>query len=239
MPLPRRRTAILVVNLAVCLPPVFGETRPREKPADYSTQTVLSTDLTLAAESLARSIPVSSGVLFAEEHLVIEVAFFGPAGRRPHKFAPGDFTLLINGNKHPLLPDSPGSVAMTMRDSAFNTRPSLQASGSINNAGVLIGGRRPTIGAPDIDQRSRGPNPPRVPDSSDRSGGAATRESLDVPKAIDDASLLTCECKAPVAGLLFFPYHGKLKSIRKMVLRYTPQAENGSAPGPVDLNLLP
>jgi hypothetical protein len=235
MSLSRSGRIALLLSLAWGLPLAFGETKPREKPADYAVQANVADNLTLTAESLARSIPVSSGVLFAEDHLVIEVAFFGPVGRRPHKFAPEDFVLLINGSKLPLLPDSPGSVAMSMRDSVFHTRPTLQASGSINNAGVLIGGRRPTIGAPDIDQRSRGPVPPRVPESTDRSGGVSTRETLDVPKAIEEAALLTCECKTPVAGLVFFPYRGKLKSIRKMVLRYTPQPGTTS----VDLNLLP
>ncbi len=206
---------------------------PRSKPADYPVRTIVpGTGIEIAAEHLGHSLPVSGGMLFAPDHLVIEVALFG-SHAKPVAISPQHFILSINGRKTPLLSDSPGSVAMSMRDSPMNMRPSLQASGSVGNAGVILG-RRPTTGIPDIDARNRGPAPPQAPGAPDRSG-AGTRAEIDIPSAVTSAALTDCNCKTPLAGLLYFPYPGKLKSIKSMVLVYTP----GGDGQPVSLRLLP
>jgi hypothetical protein len=206
---------------------------PRSKPLDYPVRTVVpGTGIEIAAEHLGHSLPVSGGMLFAPDHLVIEVALFGSPDK-PVALSPQHFSLTINGRKTPLLPDSPGSVAMSMRDSPMNIRPSLQASGSVGNAGVILG-RRPNTGIPDIDARNRGPAPPQAPGVPGRSG-AGPREEVDIPAAVTRAALADCICKTPLAGLLYFPYTGKLKSIKSMVLHYTP----GGDGQPVSLRLLP
>ncbi len=208
---------------------------PRDKPEDYPAKAHLpGTTNIVAAESLAHSLPVNGGVLFAPDHLVIEVAFFGPS-MRPFTIAPGDFTLTINGARVPLSADSAGSVAMTMRDTPWQTRPTMQASGSVGNAEVIVGARRPTIGVPDIDNRTRGPMPPRAPESENRTG-ADLKTPLDVNQAVAAAALSACDCKLPVAGLLYFPYTGKLKAIKSLVLHYAPA---GTEAKPIDLKLFP
>ena len=61
-----------------------------------------------------------------------------------------------------------------------------------------------------------------------------SKAPLDIPAEVTTASLQPCDCKLPVAGLLYFPYRGKLKAIKSMVLRYAPPG--GEA---VDLKLQP
>jgi hypothetical protein len=208
--------------------------KPRANPADYPATAKVSPGIDIAAESLARSVPTEQGVLFAPDHLVIEVAFFGPS-LKGIKMSPGQFSLTVDGKKIPLQADTPGSVSSSMRDTPWNMRPNLEAAGSINNSGVIIGGRRPTTGIPDLDQRGRGPSAPRAPSPEDRSGRQVDR-TIDVNKAVLEAALTECECKPPVAGLLYFPYGGKLKSIKSLVLHY---AGVDGVTTAVDLKLLP
>lgn len=210
-------------------------TEPRSKSADYPAR-ALATDINLevAADNLGHSLPApGGGMLFAPDHLIIEVAFYASAAK-PVRISPQHFTLTINGRKTPLVADSPGAVAMSMRDSPMNMRPSLQASGSIGNAGVILG-RRPATGIPDIDSRTRGPAPPQAPPAPDRSGATGQREEVDIPSAVTAAALSDCDCKPPFAGLLYFPYSGKLKSIKSMVLQYTPSGDGRT----ISIRLLP
>jgi hypothetical protein len=208
--------------------------KPRANAAAYPATAKVSPLIDIAAESLARSVPTEQGVLFAPDHLVIEVAFFGPS-LRGIRMSPGQFSLTVDGKKIPLQADTPGTVSSSMRDTPWNMRPNLEAAGSINNSGVIIGGRRPTTGIPELDQRGRGPNAPRAPAPEDRSGRQVDR-TIDVKQAVQEAALTECECKPPVAGLLYFPYGGKLKSIKSLVLHYTGVEGVTSA---VDLKLLP
>src|SRR6185436_7514119 len=89
---------------------------------------------------------------------------------RSVRLTPGQFSLTIDGKKVPIAPDSPGVVSASMRETAWNSRPSVEASGSVNDAGVIVGRRNPTTGIPDLDGRNRGPAPPRAPGPENRSG---------------------------------------------------------------------
>jgi hypothetical protein len=208
--------------------------------SDYAASAEIAAGrFTLAAESLAHSVPVSrGGVLFAENHIVIEVAFFAPSHEGPsHQivaFEPEQFTLRVNRKQPEILPDSPGAVAAGMRDSIFSAGPNLQASGSVGDAGVILGRRRSQTGIPDLD-RVPGQRPPlpRAPEQPDRSGNSPP-QPLDIDQELQRASLSRGEFRLPTAGLLYFPYRGKLKSIKHMVLRYHPPGR-----APVELTLVP
>jgi hypothetical protein len=231
--MPRRcipRFARIAVGLAGLLIVQYGNAQissipgfePRAKVSDYAVSKPLRGESRfLAAESLARSVPVSrGGMLFAENHIVIEAAFYGPV-RSTVSLAAEHFTLVVNGKKPEILPDTPGSVAGSMRDSIFSTGPNLQASGSVGDAGVILGRRRPQTGIPDLDtQPGQRPLPPRAPGPENRSG--KTTQPMDVREEIERVSLTRGEFKLPTGGLLYFPYGGKLKSIKSMVLRYHP-----------------
>ena len=91
---------------------------------------------------------------------------------------------------------------------------------NVGNTGVVLGRRRADTGIPDIDGSGRGQRLPRAPGNEDRSG-APPKQPLDIPAELARVSLARCECKLPVAGLLYFPYRGKLKAIKSMVLQYT------------------
>jgi hypothetical protein len=224
-----------VVGILNAQNPSFAGFEPRPKASDYAaSKPLVGESRYLAAESLARSVPVSrGGMLFAENHIVIETAFYGTVRSRV-SLAAEHFTLVINGKKPEILPDTAGSVAGSMRDSIFSTGPNLQASGSVGDTGVILGRRRPQTGVPDLDTRpGQRPLPPRAPGHEDRSGNAAP-QPLDAREEIERVSLSRGEFKLPTGGLLYFPYRGKLKSIKTMILRYhPPQGEV------VELNLIP
>jgi hypothetical protein len=240
--MPTRSTAVQAL-LVLLTGSVFHETspaqtnvpryEPRAKASDYAASLAFGPDgaKSFAAESLAHSVPVSGGgMLFAENHLVIEVAIYGPPGKA-ESIAAEHFSLFMNGKKIPLLPDAPGSVAAGMRDSMWNSSPNLEASGSVNGAGVILGRRRPQTGVPDIDATRRAPQPPRAPTGT---GREPSKAPIDIAEELDKVSLSRCDCKLPTGGLLYFPFRGKLKSIKSMVLHYTPP--NGDT---VELKLAP
>lgn len=210
---------------------LLAQDAPREKPEDYSVRAAIAKDWTLGAEFLARSVPVADGVLFSEDYVVIEVKFFGPVGK-PIATSPAHFSLTLDAGKkaQKLQPETASLVAASMRDSIFNAgRPNLTAQGQIGNGpGVIVGGRRPTVGAPDIDGRRRGPAPPQAPDT-----GPPPKPPIDLGAAVANASLGEYERKPPTGGLLYFAYRGKLKAIKSMVLHY--KTETAAS----DLKLIP
>ena len=209
--------------------------QPRPQVSDYAASKAIAGDTQfIGAESLAHSVPISrGGMLFAENHIVIEAAFYGPV-RQMVSLAPEHFTLLLNGKKVPILVDSPGAVAGSMRDSIFTTGPNLEASGSVGDAGVVLGRRRPQTGVPGLDTPpGRRPGPPQAPAPENRSG-VPLKRPLDVREEIERVSLNRGEYKLPSGGLLYFPFRGKLKSIKNMVLQYSPPGGT-----PVELTLIP
>ena len=208
---------------------------PRTRVSDYAAAKAFADNIQFGgAESLAHSVPISrGGMLFAENHIVIETAFYGPIGQAI-SIAPEHFTLLVNGKTPPILADAPGAVAASMRDSVFSTGPHLEVGGSVGDAGVVLGRRRPQTGVPEIDTtRGRRPAPPQAPVPEDRSG-VPRNQPLDVGEEMERVSLPRGECKLPTGGLLYFPFRGKLKSIKSMILRYSPPGGT-----PVELSLTP
>src|SRR5437764_8453677 len=89
---------------------------------------------TLAAEYLARSIPVVGGSLFTEDYLVIDVAWFAPK-YDSLTLSASHFTLRMNGRKTPILAQTPGVVAGSLKYADW-TRPRLEAGAGVGNGGV-------------------------------------------------------------------------------------------------------
>jgi hypothetical protein len=115
---------------------------PRDAAA-YPVRAALG-ERTLAAEYLARSIPTEGGSLFTTDYLVIEVAFFGPK-RDTLKLSTGHFALRMNGKKTPILAQTPGVVASSLKY-ADQSRPHLEAGGGVGNTGVILGRPPPLRG---------------------------------------------------------------------------------------------
>jgi hypothetical protein len=82
----------------------------------------------------------------------------------------------------------------------------------MGDAGVLIGRPRPTSRFPG-DRRPDIGNPP-----GRTTADSPQKEQVDYRRLIEDASLPEGKRMKPAAGYLYFPYDGKLKSIKTVEL---------------------
>jgi hypothetical protein len=214
-----------LVLLAVAAGSLAAQGVPaREKPADYPAHVRLAA-FALAAEFLARSLPVQDQTLFLQDYLVVEIACFPADG--PVKLSAGEFTLRLNGKKRVLLSQSPGMVAASLKYPDWERRPAIVAAGGIGDAGVIVGRPQRSERFPGDPRPSqeRLPQPPRAPAPEDQSG--AGRTPPEPPEElVTKAALAETPHRYPFAGALYFPYRGKLKSIKSVELLY--QSESGA-----------
>jgi hypothetical protein len=234
-------TALILIAGGILLAQGPSDSLPaREKPSEYQASVALPAKRTLASDYLGHSAPTPRGILFAPNHLVVEVAIFGSG---PVNLNTAHFQLQLTGGRgtpqSPLHPDPSTIVASSMREgSMYNQgRSRVEMGGGIGNSGVLIGRRPQTTGIPDIDAQrpGRGSDPPVVgAPGHDRSGNPAENQ-VDPAHALADVEIINGERRVPVRGLLFFPYAGKLKSLKTITLHYQPDPNAPAA----TLSLLP
>jgi len=166
---------------------------PRAAPADYQAHAAAGT-VTVAAEFTGHSIPTPQGTLTTEDYVAVETGLFGAPGSRI-KLSAGDFTLRINGKKTPL-PSLPyGLVVGNVKDPEWE--PPVPASSKTKTS---INGKGDD--AP--------PAPVKIPIEVQRA----------MAQRVQKASLPVGDRAVPLAGLLFFQYGGRTKSIRSLELIY-------------------
>jgi hypothetical protein len=203
--------------LAVALPLAAQE---RTKPDDWPVH-AQGKDSAIAAEYMVRTVLSEGRSAVLRDYLAIEVGFF-PARDRSFVLSTGHFTLRVNGKKATLMAQTPGMVAASIKYEDWEVRPTVVATGSAGNAGVILGrpqgaerfpgDRRPT--------QDRLPPTPRAPGQEDRSG--IDREPQVKPEEIVTRTALPeGETAKPVRGYLFFPFKGKNNSIKKLALVYS------------------
>jgi hypothetical protein len=182
---------------------------PRAAPTDYQAQGKAG-EITIGAEYAGHSLPTPEGPLSAEEYVVVEAAFFGPQGAKL-QIADGDFSMRINGNKK-VIPSEPyGVVVDNVKDPEWiPPEGPKQSKTSFGGGGSGGGADGP-------------PTPPKVPFEVQR------KLSFRVKRA----SMPVGDRALPEAGLLYFKYRGKEKSIRSIELIYS------GAAGPVTITLQP
>jgi hypothetical protein len=196
---------------------------PRTSPADYPAHTTLDKGFILAAENLLHSVPTPNGALVANDYLVIEAAVFAPASgpaKQRIDLTPGNFSLRIDtgkSSKMMLHADSPGNVAASIKYADWTQRPEASVSGGVGNAGGTIGTQTP-VGRFPGDPSVRQPYPSPVP--QDNPGGIDKEPPMPIDERIQRASLPQGEHVPPFAGLLFFQFRGKTKSIKSIELVY-------------------
>jgi hypothetical protein len=169
---------------------------PRTGPADYPVQAKLGA-ITLAADFAGHGLPTPDGPLSTEDYLVVEVAFFGPTGKRlPVSF--NDFSLRINNRKNPTASESYEQVGASVKDPEWTSPEKPDKGGN----GILGGGG----GANDTSK-----DPPRPPAELRRAWA----------RRVWKAALADGDRPLPQDGLLFFSYGGKVKGIRSLELIYS------------------
>jgi len=207
--------SVLIASLL--LTALFAQDQPAErtKASEYPAHTSIR-GLEIGAEYLVHSVPGAKSYLFAKDYLVIEVALFPSKGERI-RIANSQFTLRVNRGKLVIAPDSPGTVAGSIKYPDWER----QQAATIQAGPVLLGGpsgvpRFP--GDPTQDKRIPQPAGDPTPDSSGMN--RPVEKSIDETVAL--AALAEGFIETPVRGCLFFPFRGKTKKIRSLELAYEP-----------------
>ncbi len=170
---------------------------PRVSPAEYQAQAKAGA-LTVAAEFKGHMVPTMEGTLSTDEYVVVEAALFGPPGTRIQSSA-GDFSLRINGRKTPLPGLAYPFVLASIKDPEWEPPDAAEKKKSKTKLGSS--GEEPEAS----------PQPAKVPVAVLRS----------IAQRVEKAAFPEGDRELPEAGLVFFEYRGKPKSIQSVELIYT------------------
>jgi hypothetical protein len=195
-------------------------TTVKPKASEYPVHQKMA-DAEIGAEYMVRSFG-GDQLLLADDFLVVEVAVY-PSDREGVQIDARKFTLRLNGKKQVLFAQAPGMVAASLKYPDWQRRPQMTLGGGMGDRGVIIGGP-PSVGRFPGDRRaeSRLPAPPQAPSST----SPVSEEPVDISELIQRVSLPEGTVKLPVSGYLFFPYTGKLKSLKTVELL----VDSGSEP---------
>src|SRR5216684_2005167 len=172
---------------------------PRATAADYQANAAAGT-VTIGAEFLGHAVPTEKGTLSTETFVVVEAGIFGQPDAGI-KLSLENFSLRINGRND--LPSQPsGLVGKSLKDP--DLEPPASASSSKTKTNVNGGG-----GGGQVDSNAP-PAPVHIPIEVLRS----------MQQRVQKAAFPEGDRTVPVAGLLFFQYSGKAKSIRSVELIY-------------------
>ena len=209
------KTAVLLTALCLCgyaqaqeaaPPPVKEQVRKEGMPAratagDYQAQAKAAT-VTVAAEFKGHFVPTDDGLLSTDDYVVVEVALFGPPDARL-RLSFEDFSLRLNGKKTPEPSLSDVVVFKSVKDPEWEPPDKDKEAAKSGKTSMSSGGR----GAPAAD----GPPPVVHPPLALQRGWE---------HRVEKASLMEGDRALPQAGLIFFRYGGKTKSLHSIELIY-------------------
>lgn len=179
---------------------------PRTSPAEYPSRVKVG-DITIAAEFAGHSVPRPEDPLTTEDYVVVETGIFGAPGAHT-TLLPSDFSLHIN-DKKPVTSASFVLVASSLRDPDWIPPEQLQKKEKPKTSFGGGGGAEDTSTLP-----------PKIPIDLQRK----------MTRYIHGASLPEGDRTLPVAGLLFFQYHGKTQNIHLLELIYSGPAGKAVIP---------
>lgn len=215
------RSSFAVILLLADVPALAQGLPPRPDPDNYSAQARLA-EATIAADYLARTIPLPSRPRLVSNYLVIELAVYPDKGAKVPVSAQ-HFSLRINGRKTALLPQAPGLVAAELKFPDWEFGPQIAVGAGAGDATVILGPPRPVERFPGDPRAPRTPQPapPAHPTARDETSPVSPEEF------VRQAALPEGVTSHPVAGLLYFAFKGKTRSVRSLELLYSGPA--GSA----------
>lgn len=209
------RTGILVAALCLCAQgqstpgkdaPV-NETKgipPRATPGDYQAQAPAGT-VTVAAEFMGHSILTPEGTTYTtDDYVAVETGLFGPPGARLN-ISVDNFSIRINAKKkkETSVPSQPyGAVFRSLKDPVWEDNAAVEAKAEKSKStSINTGGQG-------------GQNEPAAP----------VHMPLELRRAmqqrVQKTALPEGDRALPQAGLIFFPYHGKVQNIHSIELVY-------------------
>ncbi len=160
--------------------------------------------LTLAAEFHYRVLELQHDTVFLREGLVVEVALYGPETQRV-EVRNSQFWLRVNG-KTTLVAVNAGLV---LSQEHLGNQPALT---------VLVLGGRAQIGGRDSPRHPQERVPRKRPEIDDPN--LPQREAPSMQTLLQQMALPEGKRSLPVAGLIYFHYKKKVKSIKKLELIY-------------------
>ena len=176
---------------------------PRATPGDYQAQIKVGA-VTIAAEFAAHAVPTPEAIYSTEDDVVVEMALFGAADATA-KIAFSDFALRINGKAVPAEPYA--------RSFSSLKDPEWEPPASASKAG------KTSLGSSG-NQNDPPPSTPKMPFEMKRA----------MQLRVQKSALPEGDRVLPVAGLIFFNYHGKSDTIRTVELVYDGAAGKTSLP---------
>ena len=200
------RIGVLIVSTGTCIQGQSSNDAQTEAkgiparttPADYQSQAQAGT-VTIAAEFAGHSLPTLEGPLNTEDYVAVETALFGPTGARLIISA-RDFSLRVNGKKTPLASQPYGLVVGSLKDPEWvpPDPPAPKSKTSLGGGGQGQG------------ESKDPPAPVKVPVAVQRA----------MAQRVQKASLPEGDRSLPQAGLIFFPYRGKITNLQPIELIY-------------------
>jgi len=215
------RAVLLLPALAGALAAQYGTT-PKASEQDYPVRAKLE-KLAIGAEYLVHSFSSGREMFIAKDYLVVEVALF-PAKGESLLVNAGNFSLRVNGRKQALSPQGPEFVAASLKYPDMDTgRHAVAALGPI-----VLGQPPPVERFPGDPNARTGPTPPRAP--TDNPSGQEKEPPVKAEELVVQAALPEGEHHGPTSGFLYFPYRGKIKSIRSLELVFAGPAGSTTLP---------
>ncbi len=173
----------------------------RKSAEEYPAHTSVA-DMNVGVEYMVTTFSAEGQTFTIDDHLILEIGIFP---RAESKVDVRRFTLRING-KREVFAQIPGMVAASVKYPDWTQKPTLEAA-----AGPIIVGRPQSPGRFPGDPRT--PLPRRQPMENE-----SPRGQIDYGDLITKSALPEGLKNKPLAGLIYFPYDGKLKSIRTVEL---------------------
>src|ERR1039457_4558635 len=206
-------TVVLIPALCLCAPgqntqskdPQASEAKgipPRAAPADYQAQAPAGT-VTVAAEVIGYSIPTPHGATHTtEDYEAAATRVLAPSGARL-KISIDSFSLRVYAKKMPSLPSQPfGMVFRSLKDPVWEDSVAVEAKAAKSGNGISTGGK-----------------------SGEKEPAAPVHMPLELQRAmqqrVQKTALPEGDRALPQAGLIFFPYRGKVAGIHSIELVYT------------------
>jgi hypothetical protein len=199
---------------------LFGQgTEPKPHAEDYEVHGQAG-DIGIGAEFMVHSFSRGEQMYLTPEFLVVEVALFPPKGTTL-SVENGNFLLRINGKKEILQPSAPSLVASSLQHPEWSqqsgVRPEVMAGAG--NVGVMMGGP-PRNNNPFPGSNAPGTQlPPRVDVPRDNPTGIE-KVPVKADVLVIETALVEGEHHSAISGFLYFPFKGKINSIKSLELVY-------------------
>jgi hypothetical protein len=203
-----------------CAGLLFGQgTEPKQKAEDYEVH-AQGQNAALGAEFMVHSFSRGEQTFIAQDYLVVEVAVFPPKGET-FVIENANFSLRINGKKQLVQPHPPTMVAASLQHPEWEqpggVRP--EVGGSVGNVGVMTGGP-PRNNNPFPGSQPPGSQlPPRV-EVPEYNPTGIHKEPVKADVLVIETALVEGPHHSAISGFLYFPFRGKIGSIKSLELLY-------------------